>query len=714
MVSITLNSFSNRKYYFFLSFLFSFLLHSQNEWTWIKGDSVSSAKGIYGTIGVPTPANKPGCKYTALSWTDLNGNLWLYGGQGKDTGYVSSGTLSDLWKFDIITQQWTWVNGSQLTYQGTPVYGTLNIASASNNPGHRSLSYTWVDNAGDLCLFGGYGYDSFGSGPSGKNDMWKYNISTNMWTWFGGSVGLDPPASYGTVGILSPSNIPGGRSDMVGWKDSMGNVWIFGGYGVTTTSTSNLMNDLWKYDISVNQWVWLKGSIAFTQPGIYGTATIPAAANVPGARRSSHTWIDKSGFLWLYGGEGYDAASNFGALNDLWKYNTATNQWTWMKGTNAKNQLPVYGTQNILSSTNRPGGMISGATWTDSTGNFWIGNSLSINSVSSGFYTNIMWKYNVGLNQWTWVKGTNVLMDQPARFGSLGTPSITNIPGGGEWSCNWTGKNGEFWLFGGWRMNAKFCCGGAMNDLWRFNPCYTNTVIPTNTTPAPNYSVCSGQTTTLSAIGSGSVTWYNINSMPIATGTLFSTPTLTSNTTFLFGDNTSCMLSSITVTAFPNPTLNITSSNSVICIGSSSLLNALSGAAFYNWSTGATTTTISISPTITSVYNVTVTNFPSGCSTVGSKTVIVNTCTSLSESTDHRSLYKIYPNPAKSSFILEIENEISNSKMVITDIVGKVLLENPIQKGINIIELNQFSQGLYNYTLYSNNRKTGVGKILLE
>ena len=40
---------------------------------------------------------------------------------------------------------------------------------------------------------------------------------------------------YGTKGVSSPSNYPGGRHGSVSWIDSTGSLWIFGGFGYATT-----------------------------------------------------------------------------------------------------------------------------------------------------------------------------------------------------------------------------------------------------------------------------------------------------------------------------------------------------------------------------------------------------------------------------------------------------------------------------------------------
>jgi hypothetical protein len=41
--------------------------------------------GIYGTQGVPSTTNTPGCRRLSISWKDANGNFWLFGGEGYDS-----------------------------------------------------------------------------------------------------------------------------------------------------------------------------------------------------------------------------------------------------------------------------------------------------------------------------------------------------------------------------------------------------------------------------------------------------------------------------------------------------------------------------------------------------------------------------------------------------------------------------------------------------
>ena len=52
---------------------------------------------------------------------------------------------------------WTWISGAN-TINAQGVYGTKGVPAAGNVPGARSGSVSWIDGAGNLWLFGGYGY----------------------------------------------------------------------------------------------------------------------------------------------------------------------------------------------------------------------------------------------------------------------------------------------------------------------------------------------------------------------------------------------------------------------------------------------------------------------------------------------------------------------------------------------------------------------------
>jgi N-acetylneuraminic acid mutarotase len=307
---------------------------STGNWTWVSGSSTIPvqnsvcAPGIYGTLRSPNRYNVPGGRLGASSLTDIEGNLWLFAGQGCDsTG--NEDELDDLWKFTLSTSQWTWMAGSNLAAQpGT--YGTLGQPGVKNVPGGRQSVAAWIDSSGSLWFFGGYGYDSTGDEDE-LNDLWSFNASTFEWTWVGGSNVAAQPGTYGTLGVPSKNNIPGGRQNAAAWIDSANNFWLFGGNGYDSQDNEGGLNDLWEFASSTGEWTWLGGDTTLIQgweswPGVYGTRGVFNSSNIPGGRAGSSNWTDTLGNFWLFGGQGADDSSDDGSnlpLNDLWKYKSA-------------------------------------------------------------------------------------------------------------------------------------------------------------------------------------------------------------------------------------------------------------------------------------------------------------------------------------------------------------------------------------------------------
>lgn len=79
-------------------------------WTWVSGSNTFDSIGVYGTQGTPSASNIPGSRFGALGWTDSSGNLWLFGGFGRDSapGVINfPGFLNDLWQFNPVAKTWT-------------------------------------------------------------------------------------------------------------------------------------------------------------------------------------------------------------------------------------------------------------------------------------------------------------------------------------------------------------------------------------------------------------------------------------------------------------------------------------------------------------------------------------------------------------------------------------------------------------------------------
>ncbi|HMG84947.1 MAG TPA: kelch repeat-containing protein [Terracidiphilus sp.] len=512
------------------------------EWTWLSGNKVLehgqfayvSWPGVYGTLGSPSPTNLPGGRGTANNWTDKDGNLWLFGGIGADAN-GTQGYLNDLWKFYPTTNQWSWIGGTSTVpgyHMGTPgIYGTLGIPAAANAPGGRESAISWTDGEGNFWLFGGYGFDSVGNVAGELNDLWKLDVSSNEWAWMGGSSTLGSNEAhagvYGTLGIPSRSNIPGSRDSAVGWTDTNGNLWLFGGYGNDSTVLRGELSDLWMFDCSTFQWTWLGGSSTRNQLGVYGGLGEPSSANNPGGRQSSVSWKDTYGKLWLFGGEGFDSStpSVVGILNDIWMLDPSTLQWTWMGGSSTIDstggQPGIYGTLATASPTNAPGSRYSAVAWTDDGGNFWLSGGMGFDSTSYLGALNDLWEFSPLTNEWTWIAGSKsskggayncysngTICGQLGIYGTLGTPGSGNVPGSRLAASSWADTQGNLWLFGG----AGFDSAGNfadLNDMWEYASLSTELPTPAAmTSPTPGSTLTGSSTTFTWTAGSGATAYY--------------------------------------------------------------------------------------------------------------------------------------------------------------------------------------------------------------
>lgn len=356
---------------------------------------------------------------------------------------------------------WTWMKGANTT-NTVSSYGIQGRPSVTNTPGPRDASATWVDNLGALWLFGGI--------RNAMSDLWRYDPSTNMWTWMKGPSTSMQNGVYGTQGTPHQDNTPGARHDSVTWVDASGALWLFGGFGEDRIGHMGHLNDLWKYEPWSNAWTWMKGPDYIGHPGTYGTQGTSDSLNVPSSRREAVSWIDAEGMMWLFGGYGHDSAGMISYLNDLWQYDPPTNSWTWLKGADFGWQPGVYGSRGQPNPNNTPGARFDSVSWTDRSGMLWLFGGYACDSAVLTAYLNDLWRYDPGSNSWTWMKGTDDHYSKGV-YGTRGVPDDANTPGARMAAVSWTDAEGAMWLFGGsgydpFSRDAIFF---EFSDLWRYN-----------------------------------------------------------------------------------------------------------------------------------------------------------------------------------------------------------------------------------------------------
>jgi len=233
------------------------------------------------------------------------------------------------------------------------------------------------------------------------------------------------------------------------------------------------------------------------------------------------------------------------------------------------------------------------------------------------------------------------------------------------------------------------------------------TVDPIPTIVVNSGAICAGKSFTIIPSGASTYT--------ISGGSAIVTPTASSNYT-VTGSSASagCLsaasISSVTVNA--NPTVAAFTSNSLICIGNSVILTASTSAISYTWNTGATTMSVSVSPSITSTYIVNVSNT---FSCVASSTVIVtvNTCTGINEILAN-SIF-VYPNPNNGILNISLTSELSkNSSLEIYDALGKLVIKQVLANELNTINISNLDNGIYTFKVLNNNNNVKIGKLIKQ
>jgi N-acetylneuraminic acid mutarotase len=245
-------------------------------------------------------------------------------------GYVGGGNEQDIsiqdrynkkfWRYNPNADSWNEIATFVFPFEGT-ADPFLNMVSFSLNgfgytglgsqggwpqwPEGRIRKYdptsdTWGDANGLGNFLTGYATDgavAYSSNGKGyvttgreKNDvtskkLWEYDPTLDSWT--------------------RKPDLPGSaRMESTGFSLNS-KIYVIGGTACVNCTGTNLLNDVWLYDILLGNWRQLK--------------------NFPGDKRMKATGfaIDETGYM--LGGESYTNQAKF--LKDLWKYDTTADNW---------------------------------------------------------------------------------------------------------------------------------------------------------------------------------------------------------------------------------------------------------------------------------------------------------------------------------------------------------------------------------------------------
>jgi hypothetical protein len=221
---------------------------------------------------------------------------------------------------------------------------------------------------------------------------------------------------------------------------------------------------------------------------------------------------------------------------------------------------------------------------------------------------------------------------------------------------------------------------------------------PVLTVTSSNSTICAVQSVTLTASGATTYTWASgSNSVQ-----LIISPTTTSSYS-LIGANATCTSSiSYIQNVVQNPTLTISQTKTLICVGETATLTG-NGANTYTWNTGPNTSQFIVSPTVTATYTL----IGSNGNCVATNTVLQNVtnCTGIINNDLINDDVIAYPNPFTN--VLNVKNNGSVNEVTITlmDVHGRVIEIFNLQSNETInIKTETLNRGFYFLSINSDNK----------
>lgn len=203
-----------------------------------------------------------------------------------------------------------------------------------------------------------------------------------------------------------------------------------------------------------------------------------------------------------------------------------------------------------------------------------------------------------------------VAVNSPPTISITGSASICNgqsntLTATGANSYTWTGGPTSNSFIVSPSTNSNYSVTGTSAAGCTNTASFSLTIIPNPTVSVSGGSVCAGGTFTLNP--SGAVSYTYLPAGPVVSPTTTTVYSVTGTNGFGCISQTPAQ-ATVTINS---PSVVVSGTNA-ICNGTNATLTA-SGASTYSWSTGSTSGTINVSPSVTTVYTVTGTN-SLGCS----------------------------------------------------------------------------------------------------
>lgn len=169
------------------------------------------------------------------------------------------------------------------------------------------------------------------------------------------------------------------------------------------------------------------------------------------------------------------------------------------------------------------------------------------------------------------------------------------------------------------------------------------------------------------------------------------------------------------VTINPLPDISILTSDSTICgppAQESATLTA-SGATSYTWNTSAITTSIVVSPSVSTNYIVNGTD-ANGCQNTAIITQSVSACVGINELQTNKINAEVYPNPNSGSINLVLQSLSGGDELEIYNSIGQLVLKYNITELKSVYDLSKLSPGIYQLVIKQNAYGVYSKKIIRE
>ncbi|MEO5643368.1 MAG: hypothetical protein ABIQ40_07635, partial [Bacteroidia bacterium] len=433
----------------------------------------------------------------------------------------------------------------------------------------------------------------------------------------GGGGGANAPNSTSATAVWSGLGVP--DQSVGGW----GTAWSIEPPAGTMNTRTN-----------ANSAGGGRGGYSFSANNLNATASPPSNAAWGGDARNTDACglggrpLDYStGRLFLGGGGGAGDQNQLGGgvggdgggLIYLMVYGT-------ISGSGVVNSNGLNGAPSTTGSNNPPGGI-------DAAGGGGAGGTVVLNAV--GGVANTITISTNGGNGGNQVINFPFTTNEAEGPGGGGGGGYISVSSGAPARNSNGGNNGT--------TNSQALTEFTPNGATKGCPGTNNAAITNFTITLTNITICTGNSTTLTAVIGGTlppgavINWYTaaVGGSPFFTGNPYNTGPLATTTTYWVGTCPGWFRIPVTVTVGSAPVITASASSPTICSGGSTTLTGAGGTT-YVWNPGNISgNPISVSPGTTITYTVTGSTAP-GCSGTAQVTVTVNptpTVTAIASST---------------------------------------------------------------------------------